>query len=58
MQTETHYSFYDCLVLAAALQAGAEVLYSEDLQHYKLVGGRLRIVNPLLMVTNEATDAG
>ena len=54
LQTETRYSFYDSLMLAAALQAGAEVLYSEDLQHNQLVGGTLRVVNPFLMVANEA----
>ncbi len=53
LQLETHYSFYDCLVLAAALQAGAEVFYSEDLQHNQLLGGTLRIVNPFLLVANE-----
>ena len=52
LQLETHYSFYDCLVLAAALQAGAEVFYSEDLQHNQLLGGTLRIINPFLMVAN------
>ena len=54
LQSETHYSFYDSLVLAAALQAGADVLYTQDLQHNQLVGGTLRIVNPFLMVANEA----
>jgi predicted nucleic acid-binding protein len=54
LQTETRYSFYDSLMLAAALQAGAEVLYSEDLQHNQLVGGTLRVVNPFLMVASEA----
>jgi predicted nucleic acid-binding protein len=53
LQMETRYSFYDCLVLAAALQTGADVLYSEDLQHNQLLGGTLRIVNPFLMVANE-----
>jgi predicted nucleic acid-binding protein len=36
-----------------AQQAGAEVLYTEDLQHNQLVGGTLRVVNPFLMVANE-----
>ncbi len=53
LQLETHYGFYDCLVLAAALQAGADVLYSDDLQHNQLLGGTLRIVNPFLVVANE-----
>ncbi|MDD5335558.1 MAG: PIN domain-containing protein [Rhodoferax sp.] len=54
LQLDTRYSFYDSLVLAAALQAGADVLYTEDLQHNQLVGGTLRIVNPFLLVANEA----
>lgn len=54
LQAETRYSLYDCLVIAAALQAGAEVLYTEDLQHNHLVGGTLRVVNPFLMVANES----
>lgn len=53
LQEETRYSFYDSLVLAAALQAGADVLYTEDLQHNQLVYGTLRIVNPFLQVANE-----
>ena len=53
LQAETRYSFYDSLVIAAALQAGAEVLYTEDLQHNQLIAGTLRIVNPFLMVANE-----
>jgi predicted nucleic acid-binding protein len=56
LQLETHYSFYDCLVLAAALQAGSDVLYTEDLQHNQLVRGSLRIVNPFLQVTHEANS--
>ncbi|HNV60286.1 MAG TPA: PIN domain-containing protein [Rhodoferax sp.] len=57
LQAETRYSFYDCLVIAAALQAGADVIYTEDLQHYQLIAGTLRIVNPFLMVANEALPA-
>jgi predicted nucleic acid-binding protein len=53
LQDETRYSFYDSLVLAAALQAGADVLYTEDLQHNQLVHGTLRIVNPFLQVVND-----
>jgi len=40
--------------MAAAPQAGADVLYTEDLQHNQLVRGALRIVNPFLVVANEA----
>lgn len=38
-------SFYDALIVAAALEAGCDVLYSEDMQDGR-VFGRLKIVNP------------
>ena len=53
LQAETRYSFYDSLVLASALQADADVLYTEDLQHNQLIHGTLRIMNPFLVVANE-----
>ena len=53
LQDELRYSFYDCLMVAAALQSGADTLYTEDLQHWQLVRGTLRIVKPFLDVANE-----
>lgn len=53
LQDELKYSFYDCVMVAAALESGAETLYTEDLQHWQLVRGTLRIVNPFLDVENE-----
>ena len=53
LQDELKYSFYDCLMLAAALQGACSTLYSEDLQHGQLVRGALRIVNPFLDTINE-----
>jgi predicted nucleic acid-binding protein len=45
---ETHQlSFYDALIVAAAIGAGCDILYSEDLQHRRSIG-RLAIVNPFL----------
>jgi predicted nucleic acid-binding protein len=41
------FSWYDCLVLAAAIEGQCSVLYSEDLQHGQKVGP-LRIENPFL----------
>jgi predicted nucleic acid-binding protein len=38
-------SFYDALIVAAAVEAGCDILYSEDLQHGRTIGG-LAIVNP------------
>jgi predicted nucleic acid-binding protein len=40
------FSLYDSVLVAAALIAGARILYSEDLQHGQLIEDRLRIVNP------------
>jgi len=39
-------SIWDGMILAAALQAGADTLYSEDMQHGQVIEGRLTIVNP------------
>jgi predicted nucleic acid-binding protein len=45
LRSETGYSFYDSLILAAAIQGGCEILYSEDLQDRQQVRG-VRIENP------------
>ena len=45
LQEETRYSFYDSLIMAAAIQGGCEILYSEDLQDGQEVRG-VTIVNP------------
>jgi len=41
-----HFSYYDSLIVSAALQSRATILYSEDMQHDQLIEDRLRIVNP------------
>ena len=40
-------SFYDALIVASAIEAGCNILYSEDLQHGRSIGD-LAIVNPFL----------
>jgi predicted nucleic acid-binding protein len=40
------YSIFDALVIASALQANSETLWSEDMHHGMVVDGRLRIANP------------
>ena len=40
------FSYYDSMILAAALKARCTILYSEDMSHGLLVEGQLRIVNP------------
>jgi len=40
------YGIYDALVIAAALEAGCSILYSEDLQDGQCINGQLTIRNP------------
>jgi predicted nucleic acid-binding protein len=40
------YSMFDALIVASALEAGSDTLWSEDMQHGMLIDGRLRIANP------------
>jgi predicted nucleic acid-binding protein len=47
LRETTRFHFYDCLIIAAALEAHCRVLLSEDLQHGRRLGG-LRIENPFL----------
>jgi predicted nucleic acid-binding protein len=57
MDAETHgaaielaeqygFAIFDALIVAAALRADAETLWSEDMQHGMVVDGKLRIANP------------
>jgi predicted nucleic acid-binding protein len=39
-------SFYDALIVASALRARCEILYSEDMHDGMAIDGRLQIVNP------------
>ena len=41
-------SVYDALIVAAALEAGCDTLYSEDMQHGMRIGESLTIVNPFV----------
>lgn len=39
-------SVYDAMIVAAALVAGCEILYSEDMQHGLLIDNQVKIINP------------
>ena len=41
-------SIYDAMVVASALHAGCDTLWSEDMQHGLSIDHRLRIANPFL----------
>jgi predicted nucleic acid-binding protein len=36
------------MIIAAAIQAGCQRLYSEDLQHKQVIDKKLQIVNPFI----------
>jgi predicted nucleic acid-binding protein len=40
------FSFYDSLIISAALESDCKILYSEDLNHNQLIENQLRIINP------------
>ena len=42
-------SFYDSLIIAAALENNCHVLYSEDMQHGQIIENTLIIRNPFLL---------
>jgi predicted nucleic acid-binding protein len=42
------YSFWDCMMLASALENGCSVIYSEDMQHEQAIERKLKIINPFV----------
>lgn len=42
------FSIFDSMIVASALRAGCDVLYSEDMQHGQSIDGLLTVVNPYL----------
>lgn len=46
LRREYSFSFWDSLVVACALAANAEILYSEDMQNGLVIRGMLTILNP------------
>jgi predicted nucleic acid-binding protein len=40
------YAVFDALIVASALRAGSDTLWSEDMQDGVIIDGRLRIANP------------
>lgn len=43
-----NFSFYDSLVVAAALDTHCTILFSEDMQHKQWINGQLQICNPFV----------
>jgi len=42
------YSYYDCVMLACALENGCGIFYSEDLSSGQTIDNRLLILNPFI----------
>lgn len=40
------YSYFDCLMIASAIDTSCAILYSEDMQDNQLISGTLKIINP------------
>jgi predicted nucleic acid-binding protein len=51
------YAFYDCQIVAAALAAGAQTLFSEDLQDGQVIDGALSIRSPFLHALEQTKPA-
>lgn len=47
LRQEYTLSFWDSLIVSAAFLAGADILYSEDMQNELIVRETLQIINPL-----------
>jgi predicted nucleic acid-binding protein len=48
LRSQYQLSFWDSLIVAAAIQSGVSVLYSEDMQSGLNVNNQLKIINPFL----------
>jgi predicted nucleic acid-binding protein len=46
LQATLGFSFWDSMIVASALEADCERLYSESLRDGRLIKGRLRVANP------------
>ena len=44
---QTQFSFWDSLILAAAIQSGCSICYSEDMTNGQIVEG-IKIINPFI----------
>lgn len=42
------FSYYDSLIIAAAIEAGCNTLYSEDMQSGQLIEKKIKIINPFI----------
>lgn len=43
------FSYWDSLIIGAALENDCTVLYTEDMQHNQIIEDKLRITNPFIV---------
>jgi len=48
MRLKYKYSYWDCLMLASALENECGILYSEDMQNKQIIEHSLQVVNPFM----------
>jgi len=46
IMTSYRFSYWDSLILSAALESSCTILYTEDMQHDQLIENQLTICNP------------
>ncbi|WP_207797720.1 PIN domain-containing protein [Aliarcobacter cryaerophilus] len=46
LREKYNFSYYDSIIVSAAIIANCNILYSEDMQHELIVENRLQIINP------------
>ena len=48
VEAQARISYWDALIVAAALLSGCDTLYTEDLEHGHTFDGQLTVVNPFV----------
>ncbi len=46
------FSFWDSLIVASALYATADIIYSEDMQNGLIIENKIKIINPFIEKSN------
>ena len=50
-------SYFDELMITAALESNCKIMYSEDMQHNCLIEKTLHIINPFKVIINKTSDS-
>jgi predicted nucleic acid-binding protein len=43
-----YFSYWDSMIIAAAIKGRCDILYSEDLQNEQIIDNQIKIINPFL----------